>query len=112
MATRTYSSLQLATGQTYNIVAGDTIIILNYTTGDWDNATVTSTGTWYLEMPSDGVSVTGLDITNCDASGGGAIDATDGGTDGGGNTNITFPQAATTSVIKKSFWFNRRNWRF
>lgn len=88
--TRTYPRLQLNSGSTYNITAGDTIIVQAYTAGDWDGAIITSTGTWYLQMPS-GVQWVSVNITNCDASGGFEIDATDpSNTDGGGNTNIDF----------------------
>jgi len=91
MATRPYVFLELNSGSTYNIDAGDTVTIETYRAGDWDGAIITSTGTWYLVMPA-GVVVTGLNITNCDASGGEEIDVSDGtSTDGGGNVNFKWP---------------------
>lgn len=99
MATRLYDRLILTSGQTYTQVAGDTIKVLAYVTGDWDGAIITSTGTWYLQMPAGGVAITDLNITNCDASGGGDIDATDGGVDGGGNSeNIDFGGATPVAA--------------
>jgi hypothetical protein len=51
-------------------------------------------------MPA-GVVITGLNITNCDASGGEEIDASSGGTDGGGNTNINFGGGYGAGLIIK-----------
>jgi hypothetical protein len=46
-------------------------------------------GTWYLNCTTSGTIVNAT-ITNCDASGGVEIDATDNCVDGGGNDNIDF----------------------
>ena len=93
MATRTYPRLELNSGSTYTIPAGDTIIILEYVSGDWDGASIASDtpgSPVYVEVPAAGITVSNCTFTDCDASGGGEIDASDGGTDGGGNTNILF----------------------
>jgi hypothetical protein len=93
MATRTYPRLILTSGQTYTQPSGDTIIILEYVSGDWDGAIFASDtpGTpFMLNVPIAGISVVGCTFTDCDASGGGEIIAVSGGVDGGGNTNILF----------------------
>jgi hypothetical protein len=102
MATRSYERLILTSGQTYTQPAGDTIIVLNYTAGDWDGAILLSDtpGTpFYLNVPIAGITVVGTSFTDCDASGGGAIDATDSGVDGGGNDNISFPSGGGVGIL-------------
>jgi hypothetical protein len=93
MATRTYNRLQLTSGQTYTQPAGDTIIVDNYTAGDFDGADIKSDNPgnpFYFNVP-EGVVVTNCTFTDCDASGGAKIDATDpSNTDGGRNSNIDF----------------------
>jgi len=102
MVTRTYERLELTSGQTYTQPAGDTIIILSYTAGDWDGVTMLSDtpGTpFYLNVPGAGITVASATFTDCDASGGGEIDASDGTcTDGGGNTNIDFGGGGAASI--------------
>lgn len=103
MATRSYDRLILTSGQTYTQPAGDTIIVLAYTAGDWDGAIFASDtpGTpFMLNVPAAGISVVGCTFTDCDASGGGVINASVQGTNGGGNTNILFSALGGGSVIK------------
>lgn len=93
MATRTYERLELTSGRTYTQVAGDTIIVLNYVAGDFDGAIILSDTPgvpFYFNLPVAGIEVSNASFTDCDASGGGQIDATDNCVDGGGNTNILF----------------------
>jgi len=60
---------------------------------DVDGVDMEGSGTWYLTADSAGT-LHNLTVTNCDASGGVEINATDNCIDGGGNTNIDFGVAA------------------
>jgi len=107
MATRTYERLILTSGKTYTQTAGDTIVVLNYTSDDWNGAIFVSSvpGTpFYLNVPAAGIAVTGASFTDCDASGGGEIDASDSGIDGGGNTNILFPVTSSSSILYEKIY--------
>ncbi|MHC4704638.1 MAG: hypothetical protein ACYTFQ_29170 [Planctomycetota bacterium] len=72
------------------IAAGSTV---NCDTFTADNVDLVGSATWYLNCTTSGT-LHNLTITNCDASGGVEIDATDNCVDGGGNSNIDFGAVA------------------
>ena len=104
MATRTYDRLILKSGKTYTVPSGDVITILNYTAGDWDGAIIESDAPdhpIHLNVPAGGIVVVGTKFTDCWAAGGGVIDATNGGIDGGGNdANILFTTTTTSTTVE------------
>jgi hypothetical protein len=113
-STRSYDRLILTSGQTYTIPAGDTINVLSYISGDWDGAVFVSSASgtpFNLNVPSGGITVISCSFTDCNASGGGVIDATSGGTNGGGNTNILFPATAASNNNRKKLWYSISSFR-
>jgi hypothetical protein len=80
-------AVTFASGFTVADPAGSTIACDTF---EADGQTLNGSATWNLNCTTSGT-LTGVTITNCDASGGVEIDASDGTcTDGGGNTNINF----------------------
>jgi hypothetical protein len=88
----------IATGQALEFLGGDEVFTLTaYTNataagaddGDWDDCTITSddASTWDFVNP-EGMVVSNVNVQDSNATN--AIDATDGCTDGTGNTNWTF----------------------
>jgi hypothetical protein len=101
MAIRSYKRLKLS-GQTYTVKAGDTLIILAYVAGDWDNAQIrcdTQGLPAYINVPSAGITVNNVTFRDIDASGGGTIDDLTGGVDEGGNENILFPETYSSRYV-------------
>lgn len=99
-STRTYPSVSIPAGASMTIPAGDTVIILAWTDGDFgagcairsDTAGVPAN----LVMPAGTNVISGaITFRDIDASGGGSIDATAAGDDEGGNTGILFPSTGT-----------------
>lgn len=102
METRTYPSVSIAAGAEMTIPAGDTVIILGYTAGDFGAGCAIrgDGGTAYLKMPAAGISVTtAITFKDIDASGGGEIDASTAGVDEGGNDGILFPSAGGVGIL-------------
>jgi len=81
---------------------GDMDGTINCDTFSADGQTLNGAATWYLNATTSGTA-TGTTFTNCDASGGAEIDASDGTcTDGGGNSNVRFwtdPTCTITTAI-------------
>ncbi|MHC4372173.1 MAG: hypothetical protein ACYSW8_31600, partial [Planctomycetota bacterium] len=84
------SPCTLTSGSTVADPAGSTI---NCDTFTADGNDLIGTATWYLNCTTSG-SIANATITNCDASGGVEVDATDNCVDGGGNSNIDFGAVA------------------
>jgi hypothetical protein len=77
------------------VAAGSTI---DCDTFDADGVDLQGAGAWYLNCTTSGT-LHNLTITNCDASGGVEIDATDNCVDGGGNDNIDFGAGVCLPLI-------------
>lgn len=102
----TFGARLILTGDTtQTIAAGKTVTITTYTAADMDGETWASDtpgSAANLTVPAGGITVSNCTFTDIDASGGGEIDATNGGTDGGGNTNIVFVTAGSAGGGKHS----------
>jgi streptogramin lyase len=79
-------SVVFKSGSTVSSLEGSTITCKTLLS---EGVSLTGTNTWYLNL-EEGGTVRDATITNCDASGGRALDATDNCVDGGGNVNVDF----------------------
>lgn len=105
-AAKTYSRFVFTAGKTYTWTAGDTAIITNHTSGNWNGTAgnpvtwlSSSTGSWYYVSAPASVTPTYMAIRDCKNYSANAITVNDGSSQNWGhNIGWTWPAATVTSV--------------